>query len=224
MQWSSVRAVHNALQCSEVQWSTGDVVQWICGGAVLWNAVEWCGYIIVVRAVHWRSVEWWRCSEIDTVYGSEVLPILKSIPYILLFLNKSLHCTGGFTWYVTSSGQCNVFFQTAAVEVTPAKFKRERGVHCRVSPWNWRPRPFHGRFMAVSRPWVDTSQTIRQRFTDVTPIESVKIAYYTPIPRLQFLTLYGCVLYVIHSRTLLENFLGYSDTFKRLVYVTRYTS
>ena len=35
---------------------------------------------------------------------------------------------------------------------------------------------------------VDTSPAIRRRFIDVTSMESPKVAYYTPMPRLWFLT------------------------------------
>ena len=65
---------------------------------------------------------------------------------------------------------------------------------------NCRPiQGIHGRGMGVhahSAPtWrqchtlkVDTSPSIRWRFIDVTPMESSKVAYYTPMPRLGFLT------------------------------------
>ena len=37
-------------------------------------------------------------------------------------------------------------------------------------------------------PKVDTSPTTRQRFINITPMESAEITYCTSIPRLQFLT------------------------------------
>ena len=41
---------------------------------------------------------------------------------------------------------------------------------------------------------MDTLPAIGSIFIDVPPMESAKIAYYTPIPRLQFLTGYYSVL------------------------------
>ena len=62
----------------------------------------------------------------------------------------------------------------------------------RPRPRNGHPRPFRAcrapkvDFRGV--PKVDTSPSIRRRFIDVTPMESSKVAYYTPMPRLWFLT------------------------------------
>ena len=55
---------------------------------------------------------------------------------------------------------------------------RGMGVHAHTAPV-WRQ---------CRAPKVDTSPSIRRRFIDVTPMESSKVAYYTPMPRLWFLT------------------------------------
>ena len=50
---------------------------------------------------------------------------------------------------------------------------RGMGVHAHFAPV-WRQ---------CRSPKVDTSPAIRRRFIDVTPMESPKVAYYTPMPR-----------------------------------------
>ena len=64
---------------------------------------------------------------------------------------------------------------------SPAYSRRSR-------PRNGRPRPFRVPVTACHAPIVDTSPAIRRRFIDVAPMESSKVAYYTPMPRLWFLT------------------------------------
>ena len=52
-------------------------------------------------------------------------------------------------------------------------------------------RPFHTCVTARVMPLM---WTLRRRFVYFTPIESAKIAYYTPTPRLQFLTGVNCII------------------------------
>ena len=50
-------------------------------------------------------------------------------------------------------------------------------------------------------PEVDTALTTRRRVINITPIESVKISYYTSIPRLKFLTGQVSTMILFHSTT-----------------------
>ena len=69
-----------------------------------------------------------------------------------------------------------------------------------VLPRNGRPRPFNAHSMPVRwpchAPKVDDSMAIRRRFIDVTRMDSSKVAFYTPMPRLWFLT--GILMFVIY--------------------------
>ena len=66
----------------------------------------------------------------------------------------------------------------AAVDESLANFKRGQGFHGRgmgIHAHSMRiPRLCHGRVTPLK--W-----TIRRRFIDVTPVESSKVAYYTPM-------------------------------------------
>ena len=71
----------------------------------------------------------------------------------------------------------------AAVDESTANFKRGHGVHGRGMGVHGRGMGVHAHGSVTPPMW-----TLCRRFIDVTPMESSKVAYYTPVPHLPFLT------------------------------------
>ena len=86
--------------------------------------------------------------------------------------------TSQWAWYVTSSVQRFFLLKIIGGRRIAVPFKGFMGTEWASKPI---PRLCDGNVAPLK--W-----TLRRRFIDVTPMESSKVAYYTPMPRLWFLT------------------------------------
>ena len=92
--------------------------------------------------------------------------------------------TSQWTWYV----HCNVFLKIQNHRRPSMNRRPIHGVHGRGMgvPAHSAPIPRLCDGYITPLKW-----TLRRRFIDVAPMESSKVAYYTPMPRLWFLTGYS---------------------------------